>query len=406
MLLRVLGPVRIETGDGATVTLGRRRERGLLALLLLEPNRVVPTQHLYDLLWDDEPPPSARHALHNHVAAIRAALRDTAAVVSHGDAYELRVDPDLVDAHRMRRLVTEASTVEDPARRVALLDEALALWGGTPLSNAGGPRLRDTVTPALEHLRLTAVEGLMAARLDLGGDDGPGVDLTALVAAHPHRERLVELGMRALHRAGRTEEALALFDGVRERLATDLGLDPGPRLLHAHRRVTAPSSTVDTPSTVDPASTVNTASAVDPHTDALAELDKRASATGPDEVALTLLVGPAATANALARHWAATAAHRFPDGRLTADLRHGPAAALAAFLRVLGAHPPADPDGAVALYRERTAGKRLLVVLDDATHPDQVRPLLPSGGGSFVLVTTRDPLIGLVAVDGARPLRL
>ena len=399
---RVLGPVRIGTADGGTVTLGRRRERGLLALLLLEPNRVVPTPRLYELLWEAEPPPSARHALHNHVAAIRAALRDTAGgpatVVSHGDAYELRVDPDLVDAHRMRRLVTDASTVDDPARRVALLEEALALWDGPPLADAGGPRLRDTVTPALEQLRLTAVEGLMAARLDLGRDDAPEADLAGLVAAHPHRERLVELGMLALHRAGRTDEALALFDGVRDRLATDLGLDPGRRLLDAHQRVAEPG----TPSTVDAPADVHS----DDHADALAELDKRAAAAGPDEVALTLLVGPAGTTNALARHWAATAAHRFPDGRLAAGLDGGPAPALAAFLRALGAHPPADPDGAVALYRERTAGKRLLVVLDDATRPDQVRPLLPSGGGSFVLVTTRAPLIGLVAVDGARPLRL
>ncbi|GIJ52105.1 hypothetical protein Val02_89910 [Virgisporangium aliadipatigenens] len=390
--LRVLGPVRIE--PGATVPLGRRRERGLLALLLVEANRVVPVQRLYDLLWDAEPPPSARHALHNHVATIRAALRDVPATVrSHGDAYELRVDADLVDAHRMRRLVATASTVDDPARRVALLEEALALWRGPPLSNAGGTRLHAAVVPALEELRLTAVEGRTAARLDLGDD--PGADLPGLAAAHPHRERLVELAMLALHRAGRTPEALGLFHAVRERLAADLGLDPGPRLIRAHREVLS-GGTVS-------GDAVPATSTVDGHADAFAALDEHAAAGGPDGVALTMLVG--AGASALARRWVAAAAHRFPDGRLVADAAAGPAAALAAFLGTWGVPAPAGLDRAVALYRERTAALRLLVLLDGAVHPDQVRPLLPSGGG-FVLVTAREPLLGLVAVDGARIVRL
>jgi DNA-binding SARP family transcriptional activator len=391
--LRVLGPVRI--GAGATVPLGRRRERGLLALLLLEANRVVPVSRLYDLLWDTDPPPSARHALHNHVATIRAALRDLpATVLSHGDAYELRVDADLVDAHRMRRLVATASTVDDPARRVALLEEALALWSGPPLSNAGGSRLRTAVIPALEELRLSAVEGLTAARLDLGVDGDPGGELPGLAAAHPHRERLVELGMLTLHRAGRTVEALGLFHTVRERLAADLGLDPGPRLTRAHREVRSGDRT-PTPSTVDG------------HGAVLAALDRHAAAGGPDEVALTMLVGPAgAGTSALARHWVATAAHRFPDGRLVADLADGPAAVLGAFLGTLGVPAPPGLDRAVAAYRERTAAHRLLVLLTAATHADQVRPLLPAGGGSLVLVTTHEPLLGLVAVDGARLLRI
>jgi DNA-binding SARP family transcriptional activator/tetratricopeptide (TPR) repeat protein len=406
MLFRILGPVQIDADDGTVHTLKRRQERAVLALLLLRPGRVLGVDRLCDLLWDGPQPPSARRAVHNHVAAVRAALAAAGAapdaLVSRDGGYAVSVDPDDVDVHRMRRIVAEARDVADPLRRSQVLESAVALWRGPPLHNAAGDRLRERVTPELTDLYLTAQEELATAGLALGRHDALAATLSALVAGHPARERLAELSMLTLYRCGRVSEALALFRHTRAALA-DLGLAPGPTLADLHGRVLRQDPTLDHDDAVRPRQLPAAPPVLVARDDLLARLDTLAR----DERVI-VVSGPGGVGKtALAVHWGRSAAARFPDGQLFVDLRGyshdppvGPHEALVRFLRALGVPDgriPVSVDRAVTLYRERTAGRRLLVVVDNAHGAADVLPLVPAGAGSAVVVTCRMPLPGLGA---------
>jgi DNA-binding SARP family transcriptional activator len=140
---RLLGPVQIEVG-GRILATGRRRERALLAILLLEQGRVVPADRLCELLWDGDPPESARRNLQSHVARLRgllAALDDPSGVRLTGApaGYALNVAADDVDAHRFRTLVTRARATAELPERARLLSDALQLWRGPALQDAASP---------------------------------------------------------------------------------------------------------------------------------------------------------------------------------------------------------------------------------------------------------------------------
>src|SRR2546423_13731946 len=147
----MLGPVEVEASDGRVLVLGRRQERCLLAIPLLEAGRVVPTDRLCDLLWEDNPPEQARRAVQAHVARIRATLatEPDAELLSKGDGYLLRVAADSVDAARFRTLVGEAGMADDLAERDRLLREALALWRGVAPHDAAGHPPRERPCGAL-----------------------------------------------------------------------------------------------------------------------------------------------------------------------------------------------------------------------------------------------------------------
>src|SRR2546423_6643423 len=166
----MLGPVEVESGDGRVLVLGRRQERCLLGILLLGAGRVVSTDRLCQLLWEDNPPEQPRRAVQAHVPRIRAALAAEPGVelVSKGDGYLLRVPADAVDAVRFRALVGAAGTADDLAERDRLLREALGLWRGVALQDAAGDRLRQRLCGELDELRLHAVEESLAAGLALG----------------------------------------------------------------------------------------------------------------------------------------------------------------------------------------------------------------------------------------------
>lgn len=416
MRFRVLGPVEL-VRDDTVVDLGPPSVRFILAVLLLEANHVVPLERLIELTWPDEPPRTARRTVQVRVSRLRAALCDAAPLETEGSGYVLRVDPDAVDAHRFQRLVRQADD-ETPAAAVHMLREALDLWRGPALAGVASKEVRDRLTLGLEELRLSTIERLAGLQLRLGRYPEVVDELHRMVAERPGRENAVVLLARALHDSGQTGRGLELLRRHRERLADELGLDPGPRLQRLELALLRGEPAEPTPPAARPASTPPPAQL--PTTpgrfrgrDAeLRALDEALDDAGDAATIMVVTGMPGVGKTALTLHWARRVADRFPDGQLFVDLRGhatepalAPRDALAGFLRALGADPASVPAGvaeAAADYRSRVAGARLLVVLDNAASAEQVRPLLPGAPGCLTLITSRYRLDGLLAHEGAR----
>jgi DNA-binding SARP family transcriptional activator len=423
---RVLGPVSVLVG-GEPLRLNRRRERHLLALLLLEVGRPVSTRRLVDLLWPDEQPDDAGAVLHTMVSRLRAALAGVEGfeLVRSGGGYAVLVDSDAVDACRFRRLVDEAVREPDAARRAELAAQALALWRGDALADVGDPAARATAGAGLAELRRTALDVRVAADLALGRHEELVGELTEVVAADPLDERFIGYLVVALYRCGRRGDALVTCQRARRRLADQLGLDPGDEL----QRLEAAVLRGDPVPQAKPVPSKGHAFTVPAQLPLggrgfvgrvreLAALDAVVDGAGGATVAISAVSGMAGVGKtALAVHWAHRVAHRFPDGQLYVDLRGfdpaarmvSPAWAVRGFLDAMGvpALPtPTGLDAQVGLYRSLLAGKRILVVLDNARDGEQVRPLLPGTPTAMVVVTSRDRLTGLVGTEDARPLPL
>ena len=234
---RLLG--RIEaTRDGVELELGSRKQRAVLALLLLNANRVVPTDRLIDELWGERPPDTARSALQVYVAGLRKALgAGGAALVTRAPGYVLEVEKGAIDVDLFAVLRDEARATDDLAQRSELLHEALALWRDVPLADLDGEAFSDGARHHLEELRDGALEERIDADLSLGRHAALVPELDALVAAHPYRERLRGQQMLALYRSGRQAEALGAFRAARAASVEDLGLEPGPELRALERAI-------------------------------------------------------------------------------------------------------------------------------------------------------------------------
>jgi DNA-binding SARP family transcriptional activator/tetratricopeptide (TPR) repeat protein len=430
---RLLGPVEVDASDGRVLRMARRQERCMLAVLLLAVGQAVPFDRLCDLLWDGNVPARAKPAIRSHAARIRAMLTNAGAaggtgaiLVARRGGYLLAVEPEFVDAHRFRLLVEEARSAGDPAVRDRLLRGALVLWRGAALQDAASGRVRQRLCAELDELRRTAVEESLAAGLDLGRHEDLLPELARLVGAEPLHERLVELHMLALYQAGRTSDALDAYTRVRRHLAEELGVDPNPalqRLQLAILRGVPPPSRPGPPAvaTGTPGQLPADLTRFAGRTGHLHELDSLLAGSGRDRVEPVVIAAIAGTAGigktALAVHWAHQARDRFPDGQLYVNLRGfdpiGAAVSAAEgvrrFLYALGVPAqriPSDLGAQLDLYRSVTAGRRMLILLDNARDAEQVRPLLPGGPSSLVVVTSRTELTSLVATDGAYPLTL
>ncbi|MEE4545575.1 BTAD domain-containing putative transcriptional regulator [Streptomyces sp. V4-01] len=234
---RLLGPVQAWTG-GRPLPLGDRKQRLVLAILLLEVNQLLPVERLVDLVWPDVPPPSARRTLQAHVSRLRATLAracpQDATLVRHGAGYRLSCDPRLIDAHEFRRLFDLAQRTGDPRERAALLDRALALWQGPALADVTTEELRMRLCHGLHSLRLAALEERAEAYLRLGRHLSLLDELTGLAARHPYRQRITAALMVTLHRSGSTAEALDAYQRTRQRLNDELGISPPPELQRLH----------------------------------------------------------------------------------------------------------------------------------------------------------------------------
>ncbi|MFD4674540.1 BTAD domain-containing putative transcriptional regulator [Lentzea sp. NPDC058450] len=396
----ILGPV--EARDGAVrLDLGGVRGQKVLAALLLAPDRVVPLTHLVDVVWDGEPPSTAKHQIQKSVGDLRVVLGSPAAIATDGVGYRLVLGSAGLDVVTFERHVAAAQDAE-PVEAVRILRTALGLWRGPALEGLASGALRADAE-RLDERRITVAQQCFAVQLELGQHAQVLTDLSALVAANPLREQLVEQLMTALHRSDRQADALELYDRTRRLLAGGLGVEPGLGLRRAHQailsrqRSPAPDAPAQLPAC--PATFTGRQSSVD-------ELDSSAFSV--------VTGGPGVGKTALAVHWAHRVRDRFPDGQLYVHLRahdDGPpttaADALAQCLRALGVPKiPADTGERAGLFRSVLADRRVLLVLDDAASEDQVRPLLPGTPGCAVVVTSRNHLRGLVALDDARPVEL
>ncbi len=246
MQFRVLGPPEV-VRDGRVVPVGGPKQRALLALFLLRPNRFVGTDWLVDALWDGRPPASAEMTLRTYVAGLRRAVephrshREAARILrSHPKGYELRVDAEAIDAVRFGGLVDRAAralAAGDPAAAEQGYAEALALWRGEPLAGAADLGAVRPEATRLAELRLSAEEGRFTAAVAAGRHASVLAELRQFVAANPVREAARAQLMLALYRSGRQTEALAAFDEGRRTLAGDYGLDPGAEVRELHRLI-------------------------------------------------------------------------------------------------------------------------------------------------------------------------
>jgi len=446
MRWRVLGPLEVWTGDGWTGVDAPKR-RALLAALLAEPGRVVPTASLVDELWVADPPPAARKLVSGYVLRLRRLLGDRGGrvLVTQSPGYRLVADPAEVDACRFHELLTQgrvALAAGDAGGAADVLVTALDLWRGPALADVPRGPLATAEAARLEEARLEAVGLRIEAALRCGSAPEFVPELHGLTASHPLRERFWHLLMRALVEAGQPAEALAVYEQARRVIATELGVEPGPDLQQLHQRILAgdqpPSTSPEAAGKVAPARgpgnrqpAVSLRRTVTPRqlpgavgafTGREAELrwlsGLLAETADPGGAVVISAIGGTAGVGktALAMHWAHQIASQFPDGQLYVDLRgYDPgepmtaADALAAFLRALGVAGqdiPTETDERATRYRSLLAGRRMLVLLDNAGSVAQVRPLLPGTATCVTLVTSRDSLAGLVVRDGARRLDL
>ncbi|MGH3200644.1 MAG: AfsR/SARP family transcriptional regulator [Streptosporangiaceae bacterium] len=456
MVLRVgvLGPVTAWYGQ-EELRVGQPRQQAVLGILAMRANRVISRGELVDAVWGQDPPASAEGGIYTYVAGLRRVIEPTRSargpgrvLVSSGAGYVLHLVPGQPDAVAFEQQVARARQLRkngDPAGAVDALEGALGLWRGIAFAGVPGP-FAETERVRLGELRSGAAEERADVLLSLGRHEEVVPDLTALVADHPLRERMRGLLMIALYRGGRHAEALRVFTDGRHVLAEELGIDPGTELSRIHQQVL----------TCDPALNL----AADPARDGRQDQARGSgsprpqAATGPrapyqpvlplpaqlpldaqgfsgrhdelrtlhdmlpparaaETVPVAVISGTAGVGKtALAVRFGHQVAKHFPDGQLHINLRGRdparppmePIEALGLLLVSFGMPPhrlTSSTEERAALFRSLVDGKRILVVLDDASNAAQVRPLLPGSPDCLVVVTSRNQMAGLVAAEGA-----
>lgn len=439
MEIRVLGPVEVWT-DGQLIDAGAARQRAVLAALAVDVGRPVRAESLVDRVWGDSPPPRVRHNLHVYLARIRRVLTAAGApdaLVRRSGGYLLDLPPETVDGQHFDALRQRADELaDDDPQRAELLRRAMALWRGEPLAGLPGEwaaRVRQDW-----HRRHTETVVQWARSLLRRGEPEAVIDpLTRLADDHPLDEPVAAALLHALAAAGRGAQALVYYARLRDQLADALGADPSAELRQLHQAILRGEITVPTPpaeptlthtaagpvARLDPAHPVPAQLPSDVRGFAgrgaeLARLDalRTAAEAHPGAVPVAVISGLAGVGKtALAVHWAHRVVEHFPDGQLYANLEgyshsgvvRSAEQVVRGFLAALGVSPrelPFDPQEQTALYRSLLAGRRMLVLLDNARDATQVRPLLPGSAHCLVLVTSRDRLTGLVATEGAEPL--
>ncbi|GAA0799049.1 BTAD domain-containing putative transcriptional regulator [Spirilliplanes yamanashiensis] len=396
MRVGLLGPLDVRTERGA-VELTSARQRAVVAVLAMAGGAPVPVDRLVDALWGDDPPPAALNSLQSHVARVRRALGGPDTVLHEPAGYRLAVGPDDVDAVRFERLL-----------RAGRLDEALALWRGTPVfadSFARGWAVR------LAGLRRTAREDRAAALLAAGRPGDALADLRELVAEEPAAERPTGLLLRALAACGRPAEAIDVYAAYRTAMTDELGLDPAPSVAELHRSLlrgdlgpaAAPPDPAPAASAVAPAVAAGVpvrGSSFVGRRDERAELARLlaqpglVSVTGPGGVGKTRLVAETVAGLDRAVSWVDVADVRGRD-----DLLHAVAVRLGA--------RPGPGDDLLAAVGTAAARAGTVLVLDNCEHvvdpaAELVEHVRAAAPAAVVAVTSQERL----RADGERVLTL
>jgi DNA-binding SARP family transcriptional activator/tetratricopeptide (TPR) repeat protein len=479
--IRVLGAVTVQLA-GRLVPIGDAKHRLMLAMLVAAEGRRISTAQLISQIWGDDPPRTAPDLIYSYASDLRRnlarGLEGAAPVLPrhNGGGYRLVVGRSQVDLYVFRDLASRARSLAgtDPGQAVALWRQGLALWGTGTRGNPGdGPFTDLTVSavadcqwlkdyrPALREEYRAALIACFETELRLGEDERLIPELADLAAADPLDERIAGLLMVAYYRGGRQAQATRLYRDTRQRLSTDLGVEPSQQLKGLYRKFLNqdPSLSLVDPPGPEPGEEPESAHlrsrrghqaagpagipaagpagipaavsrpdaslsrpisglpGADRHfTGRDRELDVLVrSVTDQDGPPVCVVSGMAGVGKtAFVVHAARQVAGQFPDGTLFIDL-HGntaghepltPADALDRLLRRIGIDGeriPPSVDERAALYRRLLAGRQMLILLDDARDAAQVRPLLPGEPGCAVVITSR---LRLTALDEGREVPL
>ncbi|MFI6641234.1 BTAD domain-containing putative transcriptional regulator [Streptomyces sp. NPDC050504] len=427
MEFRILGPLDI-SADGQAISLQGARQRTIMSMLLLAPNRVVSVDALADAVWHGNPPATARNQIAICVSALRKTFKTAAGVedvlVTSHPGYMLFTGEHHIDALEFEASVAQGREAARSGRVEEACDAfqaALAMWRGPALEGVAAERVEAEAT-RLTELRLDVYEEYAGLRLGLGHHRDLIGELSAFIREHPLREQAKAHLMLAQYRSGRRAEALETYREGQRLLSEELGIDPGPALQELHEAVLADSPRLNpppepavllAPATPVPAHLPPNVAAFTGRRTELATLDRLLDHLDGDGLPVGSIAGTGGVGKtALAVHWAHQVVGRFPDGQLYADLRgydeteapRRPGAVLDRFLRALGMpgeQIPTDQHERTALFRSVLDGRRVLIVLDNARSFQQIRPLLPGTGQCCVLVTSRDAMGGALAGDYA-----
>ena len=242
MEFRILGPLEVCDGDHS-LPLGGAKQRALLAVLILNANRVVSVERLLDALWAERPPASGAKALHVYVSQLRKLFTEDR-VVTQPPGYLLRVEPGELDESRFEALREQAGSAA-PRAAADLLRDALSLWRGAPLADFTYDDFAQADIGRLVELHLSTIEQRIDADIELGRHLELVGELEGLVAAHPLRERLRRQLMLVLYRSGRQAEALDAYRSARSALVEELGIEPGRELRELERAILRQDPTLD-----------------------------------------------------------------------------------------------------------------------------------------------------------------
>lgn len=421
MEFRILGPLEA-IGDRGSMDLGGTRQQVVLAALLLSANRVVSMDRLVDTVYGDCPPATARSQVQIAISALRRLLADSGSgsiIETHPQGYITRVAGEQLDSLRFAELMAAARAARDggqPAQAVSRYREALRLWRGPALSGIDSDLVR-LAAIHLDEQRITGNEDRITLELDLGRHHELVPELTELVEEFPLRERLRGQLMLALYRCDRTADALTAYRHGRRVMIDELGIEPNERLQQLERAILTADPALDLASTLpktqparqfvprllpaDIADFTGRGKQVEEiHEHLLTALDDEAQLAVP----IAAISGKGGIGKtSIAVHAAHGITWRFPDGQLFANL-HGashpvsPMKVLDRFLHALGlagTEVPETLEERAEIYRGLIAGRKVLVLLDDAANEAQVSPLLPGTPTAAVIVTSRERLAGL-----------
>ncbi|MFD0025657.1 BTAD domain-containing putative transcriptional regulator [Streptomyces sp. NPDC058382] len=424
VVFRILGPLNV-SADGRPVVLQGGRQRTIMSMLLLAPDRVVSVDALADAVWRGNPPVTARNQIAICVSALRKTIKNAVGVedllVTSHPGYVLHAGEHRIDAVEFEDRAARGRE----AARLGRIEEArdhfevaLAMWRGPALEGVLAERV-EAEAARLTEMRLDVYEEQAGLRLQLGQHRELIGELSGFVREHPLREQVKAHLMLAQYRSGRRAEALETYREGQRILAGELGIAPGPALQELHEQILADSPELGLPAEISvlasptavPAHLPPSVASFTGRRTELASLDRLLEHLNGSALPVGSITGTGGVGKtALAVQWAHQVAARFPDGQLFADMRgydgeelpRRPGAVLDTFLRALGvpgSQIPAELAERTALFRSVLDGRRVLVVLDNALSFQQIQPLLPGNGRSCVLVTSRDSMGSALAGD-------